>query len=91
MQTSVAGNADKRLMEKALSKASSFPSFIATALWPSTYPGHEGHLLDGHGSARGLRVLNRLFIFRGELSVKALLLVMPCMLLTDLGVFAKSH
>lgn len=40
MQTPAVGKADKRLMEKPLSKASNFPSHIAIALWPSTYPGN---------------------------------------------------
>lgn len=39
-QTSAVRNADKRLMEKPLSKALTFPSHIALALSPSTYPGN---------------------------------------------------
>jgi len=41
MQTSAVGNSDKRLMEKPLSKAPNFLGHIATALWPSTYPGNS--------------------------------------------------
>lgn len=41
MQTSAAGNAAKRLMGRPFSKASTFLSHVAIAVWPSTEPGNS--------------------------------------------------
>lgn len=87
MQTCVAENVDKRLMDNLLAKASTFPSHIAMGLWSFTYPGNS------EDSCCGCAVLLEgcvLCLFRSEVSVMALLLVTPWTLIIELGVFGYT-